>query len=254
MKTKIIRIFLFIFFCGLPIWLFRFELIFNFQIARLRNMNCKTDGMSTCLEKFWVHRVNSLERFRIVSKKLNGIEADIAFDSIAGSFWVYHPPLTETKKLPLDLYLKEVVVSGEKHCWLDTRFVSGTNVTAACASLKAIDSIYHIKDRVIFELYDVLAANYLAEQGYKISMSISPAILNDMVAMARLKNNLSAKILYVSQESSYIKQLEQLFPDKKILTWAISFKNYFNRAPLMQLAADSRVAVILVNVKSRYFK
>lgn len=252
MKPRLIRITA-IFLTGLVIaWYFRFEWLFYFQSSRLQSMDCRTTGKVSCIDKIWVHRVNSLERFRLVKNKFNGIEADIVFDSVTATFWVYHPP--GKNELLLDSYLQEVMLAGQYTCWLDTRFVNHSNVAQTAVLLQAMDSKYHIKDKAIFELYDITAANYLAALGFRVSLNISPQTLADTSALRSVKEHLSPAVPFVSQESAFVQQLERYFPGKQVVTWSISFKNYINRKPLAALAADPRVAVILVNVKSRHYK
>jgi hypothetical protein len=233
-------------------WWFRFELLFYFQCSRLRSMDCHTAGTVSCIDKMWAHRVNTLERFRLVKNKFSGIEADIVFDSVAATFWVYHPPAKS--QLLLETYLQEVMLTGKNNCWLDTRFVNNTNVAQAAVLLQAMDNKYQIKDKTIFELYDITAANYLAAMGFRVSLHIPLHILADTAALRFATAHLSAAVGFVSQESAFVKQLEQYFPGKKVATWSISFKNYIIRKPLAVLAADPQVAVILVNVKSRQYK
>lgn len=236
----------------IPAWLFRFELLFYFQYSRLQSMDCGAGSSVSCIDKIWVHRVNTLERFNAVKKKFNGIEADIVFDSVAVTFWVYHPP--EKSGLLLDTYLREVMTAGQSTCWLDTRFVNQHNMAQAALLLQAMDNKYHIKDKTIFELYDITAANYLAALGFRISLNVSPHTLADTAALRFTTAHLSAAVGFVSQESGFVKQLEQYFPGKQVITWSLPFKNYINRKPLAVLAADPRVAVVLVNVKSRQYK
>lgn len=232
-------------------WWFRFELLFSFQCSRLRSMNCAA-GSAPCIDKIWAHRVNTLERFRLVKSRFTGIEADIVFDSAAAVFWVYHPPAKTA--LVLDTFLQEVMRSGQYQCWLDTRSVNHNNMARAAVLLQAIDSRYHIKSNAIFELYDIAAANYLAALGFRTSLNISAQTLADTAALRFTKDHLSEAVAFVSQESDFVNQLKKQFPGRQIATWSISFKNYINRKPLAALAADPQVTIILVNVKSRYYK
>src|SRR6185369_9050299 len=80
-------------------YIFRYPLLLKFQYSRLQSLNR--------LQKIWVHRVNSLERYDLLKDKFDGFEADLSFQPETGSFFIYHPPLTgETAILPLAEYLK----------------------------------------------------------------------------------------------------------------------------------------------------
>jgi hypothetical protein len=256
MARKIIPWAISFFLCMVLCWQFRYELLFFFQYKRIQSIGCTSGNgtVSPCRGKFWVHRVNSLERFKVLSDKFGGFEADIVFDDKKNCFWVCHPPLAGESVLSLKSFLEEVVFNRGKNCWLDTRFVNGGNVANATLVLEALDKRFHIKDKIILELYDPVAADYLAHRGFTVSMNIPAQILSDTSGLNNWKRNLSPEIHFVSQADTFVGQLKKEFPGRKILTWSLSFENYIDRSRLVSLAKDSAVAVILLNIKSRYYK
>jgi hypothetical protein len=157
-------------------WFYRYELIFKFQYSRLKGLSCP-EGQTgfindSCLNKLWVHRVDSRERYQLLKGKFAGYETDIVWDSWKRRFSVYHPPL-EGKPLRFERFLASVDTKNAM-LWLDTR---GTPASDTLHILRHLDSLqhrYNIKMNAVIELYDTTVANYLAEHGYWIALNIHP--------------------------------------------------------------------------------
>jgi hypothetical protein len=59
------------------------------------------------------------------------------------------------------------------------------------------------------------------------------------------------QVAFVSQEDTYIPLLKKHFAGKKIITWALSFNNYFDLSHFRSLTADTTISVVLINCKSK---
>lgn len=239
-------------------WFFRYELLFAFQYSRLKALSCqsgKADFINdSCLNKLWVHRVDSKERYEILSDKFAGYETDIVWDTWKRHFSVYHPPL-KGKAIRLEKYLSAADTK-RSMLWLDTRETPVSDTLNILKELDKLDRQFSIKMNVIIELYDTAVANYLADHDYWIALNIHPEWISSYkeADWQKLKAGMSPKISFLSQEDIHVPFVEKQFPGKNIITWSIAFKNYFNRAHLRQLVKDDRVRVVLVNIKSRYYK
>ncbi len=239
-------------------WFFRYQLLFKFQYARLEGLACqegKADFINdSCLNKLWVHRVDSKERFNILKDKFAGYETDIVWDSWKRKFLVYHPPL-EGKPITLEKFLHGVDLERSMF-WLDTRETPIADTANILKALDSLDHLHKLKMNAIIELYDTTVANYLAEHDYWVALNIHPEWISNykQSEWKRVKATMSPKISFVSQEDIHVPFLQKQFPGKDIITWSISFNNYFNRKHLRQLIKNDKVKVILVNIKSKYYK
>ncbi len=239
-------------------WTYRYELLFKFQYARLKGLACqeeKADFINdSCLNKLWAHRVDSKERFNILKNKFAGYETDIVWDSWKRKFLVYHPPL-EGKVITLDKFLNGVDLN-KSMFWLDTRETPASDTANILKVLDSLDHHHKIKMNAIIELYDTTVANYLAAHDYWIALNIHTEWISKYKAgeWEKFRSTMSPKISFVSQEDVHVPFLQKQFPGKDIITWSISFNNYFNQEHLRQLVQNYRVKVILVNIKSRHYK
>lgn len=226
-------------------------LLLFFQKQRLHTLDFQKDPLpAKTFGKLWPHRVNSLERFALLKESFNGMEADVVFETDAKQFLVYHPPFTG-HILPLAALLQETV-RWKKRLWLDMRGVDSSNYRDAFTALTNLNNSTGFRPYVIVELYDIVAANFFADQGYSTAINIAPQILKTKDESLALRAKLHASIQYVSQEDLYLEPLKAYFPSHKIITWSPSFRNYIYLQHFQQLINDTQVAVVLVNIKSRY--
>jgi hypothetical protein len=167
---------------------------------------------------------------------------------------VYHPPL-EGKPVTLDKFLNGVDLD-QSMFWFDTRETPASDTANILKVLDSLDHHHKIKMNVIIELYDTTVANFLADNDYWVALNIHPEWISNYKAgeWETLKSTMSPKISFVSQEDVHVPFLQKQFPNKDIITWSISFDNYFNRKHLQQLVQNDRVKVILVNIKSKYYE
>jgi hypothetical protein len=210
--------------------IFRLELLFAFQRMRLGNINS---------DKLWAHRVNSYQRFNYLKDYFPGLETDVVFDKSIDNFRVYHPPAHPTG-LNLDLYLKEL----KNKLWID---VKGIDTTSYNQALQYFNKFDGIKPYIIIESSDTAFVNLLALHGYMTSWMVPVEWLQQPALQAALR----PEVAFVSQEDTYIPQLKKHFPGRKIITWALSFNNYFDLSHFRELVADTSIRVVLINVKSK---
>jgi hypothetical protein len=240
-------------------YFFRYSIAFRFQYARLHSLECKsaTGTKEDCLQRLWAHRVNSLERYDWLEAKFKGFETDIFFNDSTHSFSVYHPPLPPpADTLSLVRYLSHVDLQS-KRFWLDTRNVNAGNAQAAMDALEATGRMTELKKASIIELYDLGAAEQFAKQGYVVSLDMDavwPKRMEQEPAYRDSVNNCLRQVPYVSQESSQLTLLKKIFPGKKMIIWHLYFKDYFRLNRIQKLIDDPQVDIILMNIKSPYFR
>jgi len=240
-------------------YFFRYEIVFRFQYSRLQSLE-GLDGRSdhsNYPQRLWVHRVNSLQRYDWLKHKFSGFETDIVFNDSSGSFSVYHPPLSkEGDTLSLDKFLSHVDLD-RNFFWLDTRWVNASNALAALAALKATGKRESLKKACIIELYDAGAAEAFAHDGYLVGFNTNTLLLEKMEIDKLFRDSIGAhlrSVTYITQESHRLMLPKKMFPGKKILTWHLTFNDYFNLKPIQRLLDDPQIKIILVNIKSPYFR
>lgn len=230
----------------------RYRLVREYQLMRLRSWTCSGD----CLQKAWVHRVNSLQRYDLLKKNFTGFETDIVFDNQSRRFWIYHVVAPKKDTLSLDRFLAHVH-KDKKNLWLDTRYVDSSHKEQALQALSALDSRYGIRSTAVIELYDLAAASWFAKNGYTVSYFVPDSLQSQLASDSLLRDSITSllsPVKYVSQDAKYVPVLKKLFPGKKILTWRLPFKDFYKKGYLRQLLEDPQVDIVLVNIKSRYYR
>jgi hypothetical protein len=254
---------------------FRYPLIRQYQYKKLKSLRCinyvtkEYTEDTNCLSRIGAHRVNSPERYDILKDKFHVFETDIVYDDSLQTYYVYHPPKPDDGEvLTLKEFLRHVDFNNIRHhrvFWLDTRGIDSSNMWGAIKAMVRIES--YIKDsipnsgfteyNILLEMYDLTAARFFAENGFAISFNPSERLLQRMITDTLLRdsvNKVMGKIAWVSQDYRYISFLKQFFPDKTINTWRPEFEVFINTKELQQLLDDPRIGLILVSIKSRYYK
>ncbi|PZR02934.1 MAG: hypothetical protein DI539_27185 [Flavobacterium psychrophilum] len=244
---------------GALLFAFSYSLLFAFQSMRLGQLGCSVDKRQIAdsgiahlqgCQKLWVHRVNSFERLQVVQDHFGGFECDLLFDPAAQTFRITHPP-APANDLTADDYFRWLKSSGKK-MWLDVKDFRPADVEAGVRYFLHSDSLYHIRDQVVVESSEPALVNMLAAEGFIVSYLVPPQFLEgnsrDTVV------SLLPEVAFVSQEDRFVAALKRRYPQKKIITWALSFDNYFNLSHFRSLLSDPAVAIILINIKSRHYK
>lgn len=242
--------------------LFRFDLIFRFQQMRLHQLDCvdrvedrgtKTTEAFVGCGKLWVHRADSYARFTRLSPYFAGLEVDLVFDKTIKSFRVYHPPV-DPGTLLADTLFSFNVIAGKK-IWLDIKNIQSGEFGEAITYFQHCDSLYKIKENIIIESEKMEFVNRLAAAGFTVSYMASSRKLDENDPQLSVDAaSLSPLVKYVSQEDIYVARLKKFFPQKKIITWAIAFGNYYHLNHFNELLKDTAVSVVLINVKSRDYR
>jgi hypothetical protein len=256
-KQRWFYIMLVLFLAGSIMYYYRYPIVFRLQYSLLSSLNCANDNAdANCLERLWVHRVNSIERYELLKEKFTGFETDIYFDDNAGFFVSHDAPTSNKDTLSINRFLQHVNLH-KKRIWFDTRGVNAANATRALAALQATDKSNAVKNACIVELYDADAAGLFAKNGYTVSLNISTETFdrlhNDPHYYETIKHKLQS-VKYVSQESGKIDLLKKFFPSHKIITWHLQFSDYFRINRIQKILDDRQVEIILLNIKSRNYR
>jgi hypothetical protein len=245
----------------LLVWHYRYDIILVFQLKVIKsNTGCtdltvnkliSIDSLKGC-QKIWVHRANSKERFDLLQESFAGLESDLVYKHGSNTFWVYHWGEGDTV-LVADELLKLSSIS-EKFHWFDLTHSIEEDWLKELNALVHLDSVFHFKNRTLIETSNIPFANALAELRYIVSYSPPLLIIRSQVKSDSASRLLRDEVKYVSQAVDYLSELKNKFPDKKYLVWSLSFSNFFDFSKTNQLLNDTTVAVVLLNIKSRYYK
>lgn len=244
---------------GALLFAFSNSLLFAFQRIRLGQLGCTVDrrqiadnaitNLQDC-QKLWVHRVNSFERLQVVQDHFGGFECDLVFDNAAKTFRITHPP-APANDLTTDDYFRWLKSSGKK-MWLDVKDFRPGDVEAGVRYFLQSDSLYHIRDQVVVESSELALVNMLAVEGFIVSYLVPAQLLEGHGGDTVI--NLLPEVAFVSQEDRFVAALKRRYPQKKIITWALSFDNFFNLSHFRSLLSDPAVGIVLINIKSRHYK
>jgi hypothetical protein len=191
--------------------------------------------------RLWPHRVNSIQRFRYLYPEFAGFECDIQFDPRTGLLSIGHDgpgPDSLTGYLKAD-------AGKQKMFWLDLKNIDGDNAGLFCERLRALDSQYDIRNRIILECYDTVAASRLSERGWLTALNVTRMLAPPFHPIRPPKN-----VTLLSGETAIHPAIAREFPGLKQLNWDIGFRDGMDRATLLRRANDTDLLVCLINVKS----
>jgi hypothetical protein len=249
------------FFLFLLVGYYRYDIIAAFQVRVIKhNTDCSdlAAGTSTCFDslsgcqKIWVHRVNSKERFELLQYRFAGVESDLVYKEGSNTFWVYHWGEGDTV-LVVDELLKLSTVSNGFH-WFDLTHSIEQDWRKELSALIHLDSLFRFKSRTLIETSNIPFANALSGLGYSVSYNPPLTIIKNKMKSDSARQLLTKEVKYLSQDVTYLSDLKNKFPDKKYLVWSLSFNNYFDFSKTSQLLNDTSIGVVLLNIKSRYYK
>ncbi|HXB05641.1 MAG TPA: hypothetical protein VNW04_00955 [Puia sp.] len=189
------------------------------------------------IQRIWPHRVNSLQRLKYLYDEFAGFECDIRFMANTGTLGIGHD---KPEGNLFDDYLR-LDSERKKLFWLDIKNVDRDNLDAFCKTLETLENRSGIRDRVILECYDTLAARRLAGLGYLTAVNILTKGLREMPQGA---------VTLITGETKLHDSIAGAFPHSQQLNWDIPFRHGMSRDNLLRQANDTSLLICLINVKS----
>lgn len=205
--------------------------------------------------KIWIHRVNSLERLKLVQNLFDGMELDIVFKN--GVFDVGHSS-TPSIGLSLDTFLANVKNPTKHHFWLDLKNLSTTNANQIIGQLNYLDNKYHIKQNLIIESPSIESLPLLKNANYITSYYIPDiASLKDSSRSFHINKTAENMSIYdpnaISHNINNYYFMSKHFKEKPKLLWALhlNWNDSSNHKRIEKiLEKDSTIKVCLVNYKT----
>ncbi|MBX2926083.1 MAG: hypothetical protein KF746_28075 [Chitinophagaceae bacterium] len=237
---------------GTTIYINRATVIQKFQLFQLKSIKCPA-SRQYCHDLFWVHRVNSIKKYKELEKDFSGFEIDITYIDSLRSFFVFHPPAENLEKIPTWEEFSNSIDWKAKKIYLDMRGVDSHNVFSAIKTLENTAPAAILKKQTVIELYDYHAANIFYQMGYNVTLSyfalneISTNETRTDIFIETLNN-----IRQLSGDVTMLAEMKKRFPGKKYIIWDLSYKNYTNTQRFLNNIADSNIVLIMASISSKY--
>ena len=213
-------------------------------------------------EKIWIHRVNSVERAKIMTQKYKGIEMDIIWEPDSNHFYVAHDPNPEIY-LPLDKMFEGVDNIQEHYFWLDFKNLDEENAVLALGYLLKLVAKYKINQKnIIVESMDPYLLSDFTTAGFTTSFYLPTWDFNPYVASEKVTadyaKNIDAMLLksnvnFLSSDYLSYRFIKKYFPDSQILLWHLE-NNRFTPYVRKKLIGDDHVHVVLVDEFSEGYR
>jgi hypothetical protein len=207
----------------------------------------RTNDTKTFPSKLWLHRTNTLSKYKQHLTSYSGFELDVNIDTLHQRLDVYHPP-EKTKNLNFESYLK-FPGSGSKYFWLDLKNLKRSNAKHGLHILEQLNATYIIKERIVVESPQVELLEPFMEAGYHcVWYLVLPKLdgtCKDTVYANQILNRFSPQLMALSAEGKYIPRLNAYFPHCKKVTWSTRFLDRLFTWEKHRLLADSSVLIVL---------
>lgn len=213
-------------------------------------------------DKSWVHRVNSIEKMKLVANNFTGIEIDVVFNENEGFFDVNHPPVKS-----IHLPLKTLISNDNNNLkyWIDFKNLSLSNSEASLNRLEEITNLLKInKNRFIIESRNPEYLKIFSEKGYVTSYYLPSNLTENKQLLNIVKTkNKNYKTTFISSDLKQYKTITNNFPNEKILTWLYSYKQELSFNPLKvfkksksfyqkyRVLSNKKISVILFSLKTK---
>jgi heptose-I-phosphate ethanolaminephosphotransferase len=210
-------------------------------------------------EKIWLHRVNSIQRAKIIEKKYKGIEVDIVYDSPKNCFDVRHSSVASAN-LCLEGLLKNIKDPSLHYYWLDFKNLDSSNQISALTNLLDLSEKFKIKQNIILESTCPQLLTAFTDSGFYTSYYLpffNPFNEEDEISYSNLTSQIceNLKRSRVNAISGYYFQypfVEKYFPNTDFLLWHIveDDSDLFSDLLRERMAENNQIKVILVHEES----
>ena len=206
-------------------------------------------------ERIWVHRVNTIERLRIVQDKFQGMELDVVFEN--GKLDVRHPPAVSIG-LSIDDYFSNVKNIGKHYFWIDLKEYTDGKEHELIQYLNKITNRFGNKKNLIIESPDQKILNLFDKADFLTTRYLpdisSIPYENSEKEMYKLAEDLKRNNTFaISQSLDNYTLMADHFGWCNKLLWisGIDWKNEREHARILNLIKkDSTIKICLVGYKT----
>ena len=227
-------------------------------------------------EKFWVHRCDSIEKFRLMSGKYAGLEIDATFypDEPRGSRFDVSHDKKKSVEYPLESFMEEIAAC-DNQIWFDFKNLTEENASAALEELDGLLEQYGVdRSRFIVESHAYEQLREFRARGYYTAYEVpvhasayGEEILRDENFLFRDRGMVdyfcrvvreaasSGAIDAVTFPYTYYRLVKHAQLDAEMLTWDVRGERWWDfyiRSDLRAMVFDERVRVILVDAPTEF--
>lgn len=121
----------------------------------------------------WVHRVNSIERYKELKNSYNGFEIDIQFNAEQGTLGVGHDP-DPNFSLSLEQLIAAIESPQKCYFWLDIKQLDTLNAPIIHETLLRLADKYGIRQNILVESLHPQALSIFTRSGFYTSYYLPP--------------------------------------------------------------------------------
>jgi hypothetical protein len=240
-------------------WFFRLFLNLGAILLLLQSVSCRKNEtdlipLSRSLQ-VWLHRCNTIDKAQRFQYAYTGLELDVHFDTVAGTFIVKHDA-SDTSTLTLSTWLSAITDPGRLGFWLDFKNLSSETGAAALAELRRIRQAFNLTRHIIVvESWNPPYLPPFDTLNFRISFYIpvfDPSLITPEEELAYRDYIFG----YVSETgietiSGYYVQhsfMQKWFPDMNKLLWYLdSYDPAIKDSIIKETRKDPTVEVLLVS-------
>ena len=213
-------------------------------------------------EKIWLHRVNSIERARIMAEKYKGFEIDFIWEADSSHFYVAHDPEPEIY-LPLYQMFDSIKDIHSHYLWLDLKNLEEENAEETLDNLIQLTDKHRLsRKRIIVESMNAFLLTDFTEAGFNTSFYLpiwdfNPYVVSKEEMMDYAKNIdamlQKSNVNYISSDYLSYRFIKKYFPDSQMLLWHLKDNRY---TPFLRklLTRDNQVKVVLIHEESEGYR
>ncbi len=200
-------------------------------------------------QKYWAHRVNTVDHFQALEKSFDGAELDLVITE--NCLDIYHPP-DQSKGLCLASYIEQMIKEApELKLWLDVKNLNEQNVSSFIHQLDAIfDDNGLSKDQVLVESTEINVLTQVRDAGYAVSYYLPHLehFQDKKTVIDNIRNKIeNSGIATISTDIVNYKYIENEFPSSPKLLWALGRNLKEEVVEQLEVAEkDSTVQIILI--------
>jgi heptose-I-phosphate ethanolaminephosphotransferase len=211
--------------------------------------------------KVWIHRVNTVERARLILTKFAGIEIDVFYDSSLDVFDV-RPRDLPSVGLYLERYFDELDKGDQPLYWIDIKNLSRQNELEQFLRLDKLAEKYNLKKRMIVESPNTASLTRFTDAGFITSyylphFDLKSASTEDIVAwVTTVKDAIGkSRIHAISADFEMYPLIEKYFNDADSFLWSgLKFAEQKDRGRIKEVVGIENVKVFLAQHRSAYYR
>ena len=206
-------------------------------------------------EKIWLHRVNSIERAKLMQDNYIGFEIDIIWDSDSCLFYIAHDPHPEIY-VTLENYFDNINNCHGRYFWLDFKNLNEENLVLALEYLLKLTKKHNIdiKNVIVESMSPDILSNFTTA-GFSTSFYLPIWDFNpytstetEITEYAKLIDSLlqNSNVNYLSSDFLSYHFIKKYFPDSHFLLWHLK-ESRLTPYVRKKLTKDKNVKVILTH-------